>query len=252
MKSSLTNNPWIINLKSSASASLRLFCFPYAGGSSQIFRPWLNRVPETIAICPIELPGRGFQLKSAPYKQMEPLVQAIAEVILPYLDQPFAFFGHSMGAVISFELARLIRRQHNLKPSHLFVSAHRAPQVPDPEPPIHNLPQAEFIEELRKLNGTPEKVLNNAELMELLIPILRADFSVLENYQYRPEATLDCPISVFGGRQDQKVQPEELSRWREQTCRSFELKMLEGDHFFINSAPSLLPELVQQLAIYID
>ena len=244
-----TTNPWINYVKPNPSASLRLFCFPYAGGNSYIFRPWCDRLPENIEICPIELPGRGFQLKSTPFNQIEPLVKAIATAILPYLNKPFAFFGHSMGGLVSFELARFIRREYNLEPVHLFISGRRAPQVKDSKPPIHDLPQAEFIQELRKLNGTPEAVLNNDELMELLVPILRADFAVLENYNYAPEAPLNCPISVFGGLQDREVKLEELEAWREQTVGSFSLKMLSGDHFFIHSSQSLLPELIKQLTV---
>ncbi|MGV2831547.1 thioesterase II family protein [Myxosarcina sp. GI1(2024)] len=245
-----TTNPWINYVKPNPSASLRLFCFPYAGGNSYIYRPWLDRLPKTIEICPIELPGRGFQLKSTPLRQIEPLVKAIATAILPYLDKPFAFFGHSMGGLVSFELAHFIRREYNLEPVHLFISGRRAPQTKDEKPPIHSLPQAEFIQELRQLKGTPEAVLNNNELMELLVPILRADFAVLENYHYTPEALLNCPISVFGGLQDREVQLEQLEAWREQTVGSFSLKMLTGDHFFIHSSQSLLPELIKQIAIY--
>jgi medium-chain acyl-[acyl-carrier-protein] hydrolase len=245
-----TINPWINYVKPNPSASLRLFCFPYAGGNSYIFRPWLDRVPKTIEICPIELPGRGFQLKSTPYRQIKPLVKAIATAIRPYLDKPFAFFGHSMGGLVSFELALFVRRQYNLEPVHLFISGRHAPQTKDSKPPIHDLPQAEFIEELRQLNGTPEEVFSNNELMELLVPILRADFAVLENYHYTSEAPLNCPISVFGGLQDPEVRLEQLEAWREQTMSSFSLKMLTGDHFFIHSSQSLLPELIEQIAIY--
>ncbi len=245
-----TTNPGITWLKPNPSASLRLFCFPYAGGSSYIFRSWLDHVPKTIEICPIELPGRGIQIKSTPFKQIEPLVKAISLEILPYLDKPFAFFGHSMGALVSFELARFIRRHHNLEPVHLFISGRRAPQTKDLKPPIHHLREADFLQELRQLNGTPEEVLNNHELMELLTPILRADFAVLETYIYTREAPLNCPISVFGGLQDKEVQLEELEAWREQAFNSFSLKMLPGDHFFIHSSQTFFPELMQQLNVY--
>lgn len=245
-----TTNPGITCPQPNPSASLRLFCFPYAGGSSYIFRPWLDRVPKTIEIYPIELPGRGIQIKSTPFKQIEPLVNAIARKILPYLDKPFAFFGHSMGGLVSFELARFIRRQYNLEPVHLFISGRRAPQIKDLNPPIHNLPEADFLRALQQLNGTPEAVFNNHELMELLIPILRADFAVLETYTYTPEAPLNSPISVFGGLQDKEVPIEQLEAWQAQTLNSFALKMLPGDHFFINSSQSFLPELIQQLNVY--
>ncbi|PSB11062.1 putative thioesterase [Pleurocapsa sp. CCALA 161] len=236
--------------KSNDSASLRLFCFPYAGASSYSFRSWLDYLPKTIKICPIELPGRGIKIEQKPYQRIEPLVKAIALEILPYLDKPFAFFGHSMGGLVSFELARFIRRQYNLEPVHLFISGRRAPQTKNFKPPIHNLPEADFLQELRQLNGTPEEVLNNHELMELLMPILRAYFTVLETYIYSDEAPLNCPISVFGGLQDKEVSIEQLEAWQAQTCNSFDLKMLPGDHFFIHSSQSFLPELIQQLNVY--
>jgi medium-chain acyl-[acyl-carrier-protein] hydrolase len=130
----------------------------------------------------------------------------------------------------------------------LFVSAHRAPQVPDPDAPIHALPNPEFLQELRRYNGTPEAVLENAELMQLLLPTLRADFAVVETYAYTPEQPLDCPITAFGGLDDREVSSDELEAWREQTNASFVLKMFPGDHFFLDSAkPLLLQSLSQKL-----
>ena len=136
------------------------------------FRTWPNSLPITIEICPVELPGRGKRITSAPFTSLQLLVQAIAIALLPYLDKPFAFFGHSMGGLVSFELARLLRKKYNKSPVHLFVSGYRAPQIPDPHPPIHALPEPEFLEELRRLNGTPEIVLENTELMQMLLPAL--------------------------------------------------------------------------------
>lgn len=233
------------------SPALRLFCFPYAGGSSYSFRSWSNYFPPTIEIIALEIPGRGIKIKDKPYQNIEPLVNEIALEIVPYLDKPFAFFGHSMGGLVSFELARLIRRQYNLEPVHLFISGRCAPQINNSKTIINNLPETDFIQELRQLNGTPEAVLNNSELMKILIPILRADFAVLENYVYSPESPFNCPISVFGGLQDREVLLEELEAWRKQTLGSFSLKMLTGDHFFIDSSQSfLLQELIQQLNVY--
>ncbi|MGL5833168.1 MAG: thioesterase II family protein [Waterburya sp.] len=229
------------------STSLRLFCFPYAGGSSYFFRSWIDYFSKTIEICPIEIPGRGTKIDHELYQRIKPLVKAIAKEMLPYLDQPFAFFGHSMGGLVSFEVARFIRRQYNLEPVHLFISGRRAPQSKDLKPTIHNLPEADFLRALRQLNGTPEAVLNNYELREILMPILRADFAVLETYTYTPKAPLNCPISVFGGLQDQEVSIEQLEAWQAQTLNTFALKMLPGDHFFINSSQSFLPQLSQQL-----
>lgn len=187
-------------------------------------------------------------MKSVPFTRLEPLVQALAHALLPHLDKRFALFGHSMGGLVSFELARLLRKKYGLEPVHLFVSGRRAPQIPNPKRPIHALPEPAFKEELRHLNGTPLAVLENAELMELVLPILRADFAVLETFVYANEPPLECPITVFGGLQDQEVSCDELQAWQEQTSASFSLHMLRGDHFFLHSAqPLLLQILAQQL-----
>ncbi len=246
MTTGRTIHSWVTCPQPNAQASLRLFCFPYAGGSSVIFRTWSKSLPTTVELCPIELPGRLTQMKLPAFTQLEPLVQAIAPVLLPHLDKPFAFFGHSMGALLSFELARLLRKEYGIIPVHLFVSARRAPQIPDPKPPIHALPEPEFKEELRRLNGTPEAVLQNAELMQLLVPILRADFAVLETYVYTAEPPLNCPITAYGGLQDQEVSYDELQAWQNQTNAGFSLQMFTGNHFFLHSAQSLLLQSLSQ------
>lgn len=235
-----TLNSWVTCPKPNPQASIRLFCFPYAGGSSLIFRNWSDKLAPNIEVCAIELPGRGIQMKLAPFNRLEPLVKAIAPALLSYLDKPFAFFGHSMGGLVSFELARLLRNEYRINPAHLFISGRRAPQIPDTKPPIHDLPELAFKEELRRLNGTPSSVLDNPELMQLLLPMLRADFAVLETYIYFHEHPLDCPITVFGGLQDTEVSHDNLLAWQEHTNASFSSQMFDGDHFFIHSAQELL------------
>jgi len=180
------------------------------------------------------------------FTKLEPLIQELSSALLPYLNKPFAFFGHSMGALVSFELARLLSSNYQLTPCHLFVSGRRAPQVPDPDPPIHALPETEFIKELRRYNGTSEEVLNNPELMQLLIPILRADFAILETYIYTPAAPLNVPITAFGGLQDERASREDLEAWQKQTNEVFSLQMFPGDHFFIYSSESLVLKSIAQ------
>ena len=155
-----------------------------------------------------------------------------------------------MGGLVSFELARLLRKKYNITPLHLFISGRRAPQIPDLEPPIHNLPEPAFIEELRRLNGTPPAVLENAELMQLFLPILKADFAVLESYIYTPEPPLSCPITVFSGLQDSEVGCDELQAWQEQTKADFNLHIFPGDHFFLHSAQSLLLEKLTKYLLH--
>ena len=165
------------------------------------------------------------------------LVTVLAPVLKAYLTRPYAFFGHSVGALVAFELARQLRRQYGLVPAHMFVSAFRAPQIPDPDPPMHQLHDAEFVEELaRRYEGIPEAVQQDAELMEVFRPILRADIAMSETYRYLDEPLLGCPISSFGGVQDPSTTLEELDAWRVQTSGAFKLRMFPGAHFFINTA----------------
>jgi medium-chain acyl-[acyl-carrier-protein] hydrolase len=235
-----TSTPWIAHGKPNPYADLRLFCFPYAGGSALVYRQWQNVLPATIEVCPVQLPGRGARLHEPLFTSLGPLVEAIARALFPYDDKPFAFFGHSMGALISFELARLLKQAGHRGPQGLFVSGRRAPHVPCREPPLFDLPDAEFFQELGRLNGTPREVLEHPELMQLMLPLLRADFSVAENYDYAAGAPLDCPITVFGGLQDGYTNRDDLSGWREHTSAPCTVRMFTGDHFFINTAQPLL------------
>jgi medium-chain acyl-[acyl-carrier-protein] hydrolase len=245
-------NSWVTCPQPNPQAKLRLFCFPYAGGSATIFRTWADDLPETIELCPIEIPGRGRQIKSPPYTKIQPLVREIAINIIPYLDKPYAFCGYSMGALISFELTRLLRHETNFCPLHLFVSARRAPQLAPDKPLISQLPDTDFLAEISLLNGTPQAVLENAELMQLFLPIIRADFTLLESYIYSHQPPLDFPITAFGGLQDSTVSYTSLLAWQEQTTASFLLKMVDGDHFFINTSKrTLLNAVSQSLQLYL-
>jgi medium-chain acyl-[acyl-carrier-protein] hydrolase len=181
-----------------------------------------------------------------PFIELAPLVQALAQALAPLLDKPFAFFGHSLGALVGFELARQLRRQGDVQPVRLFVSADRAPQIPHRDRPLHALPEGEFLLELRRLNGIPRKVLEEAELMQIMLPVLRADFAVYETYLYSTEPPLTCPISAFGGLQDHRVSRGDLEAWRDQTSVSFSLRMFPGDHFFWQTTQPLLLQVLSQ------
>jgi medium-chain acyl-[acyl-carrier-protein] hydrolase len=237
---------WIAFRKPNPQARLRLFCFPYAGTGASIFRTWSDGLPADVEVCPVQLPGRGTRLTETPFTQLTPLVQALAEALVPLVDKPFAFFGHSLGALVGFELARQLRRQSGVQPVRLFVSADRAPQIPHRDRPIHALPEREFLAQLRRLNGIPGKVLEEMDLMRIMLPVLRADFGVYETYVYSNEPPLNCPISIFGGLQDHRVSRGDLEAWRDQTSVSFSLRMFPGDHFFLNTTQPLLLQVLSQ------
>ncbi len=242
----MPDTPWIIRTPAKVWPNLRLFCFPYAGGGASIYRTWASKLPADIEVCAVQLPGRESRFREAAFTQLEPLVQKLAQELQPSLSLPFAFFGYSLGALISFELTRHLRHNQMAGPSHLFVAAHRAPQLPPRNKPIHALPDEKFTQALYELGGTPEAILQHEEIMQMMSPMLRADFQVYETYDYKNCGPLTCPITAFGGELDPTVSEPELAAWHEQTSKTFKLNMLPGDHFFLHSKQDLLLQIVAQ------
>jgi medium-chain acyl-[acyl-carrier-protein] hydrolase len=242
-----SNNKWLASFRRCTTTQLRLFCFPYAGGGAHVYRTWATRMPPSVELCAINLPGRGTRLTEQPYNDAELLVVELARKLGPYLDKPYAFFGHSMGAMVCFELARQLRSEGRPLPVHLFVSGCHAPQLPDPHPVLH-LSEPEFLDEICELGGIPPELLENKELMDLIMPAIRADFSVVESYSYTEKPPLECPVTVFGGHDDHLMEPYHLEAWRSQTSADFDLKMFPGNHFFIHSSQdTLLQSILQKL-----
>lgn len=229
----INTNRWIVRYQSHSRYRLRLFCFPYAGGSASTYRKWSELLPSDIEVCPIQLPGRENRSIEPPFTHVTPLVESLLPALLPYLDLPYAFFGHSMGALISFELARQIRKQRYPEPEHLFVSSRRAPHILSSDTPIHKLPDTAFWKELRLYEGIPDTLLQNSEIAKFFLPLLRSDFAIHETYKYTPGARFNYPITAFGGLQDRKVGSEELMAWREMTNNDFYLHLFPGNHFFL-------------------
>lgn len=234
---------WLAKPKTNTGAPLRLFCFPYAGGGASIYRNWSMPLP-IVELLPVQLPGRETRIKEAPYTNARSLVRAMGQALLPHFDRPFCFFGHSMGALLAFELAREIRREYALSPRHIFVSGRRAPALPRQNKMIHNLPQKDIIEKLRELNGTLPPALEHLELVQLLLPMLKADFAICETYEYKSEEPLNCGISAFGGLDDTYVRREHMEGWGEQTTGEFKLRMLPGTHFFLHESQEVLLQIL--------
>lgn len=219
---SLTKNPL-----------LRVFCFPFAGGTADVYRSWQQWFGDQLDICLVHLPGRGRNMRERAYTRVAPLVMAAADCIDRQNKIPYVLYGHSMGALISFELSRELFRRHGKGPEHLFVSGRRAPQYIKEEPTTFDLPRDEFISELKRLNGTPPEVFEDPELIELFINVLRADFETVETYEYCLGEPLSCPITVYGGLEDQHVPVESCHAWQQQTSAKCTVRMFKGDHFFI-------------------
>jgi medium-chain acyl-[acyl-carrier-protein] hydrolase len=217
---------------------VRLFCFSYAGGSASTFRGWPTGFPADIQVCPIELPGRGTRFKEPPSQQLVPLARAVGEGILPYLDRPFAIFGHSMGGRLGFEVCRDLEARFGIQPLVFFASGTTSPEISEPNP-AHNLPDDLLIARLRELNQSRPGTFDYPELLQLMIPVLRADLSVSETYVYKAGPRLLCPMVVLGGISDLETTQEGLQGWK-QYAISFKMKMFPGDHFFINTAKTLV------------
>ena len=226
-------SPWVVIPRPTPNARLRLFCFPFAGGSASVYAPWARHLPPEVELVAVQLPGRESRLVERPYSDMTELTEKLGAELAPFMDRPFALFGHSNGGLMAFELARLLRRTGRRMPEHLFASGRPAPQVELSDPPLHDLPEDEFLDALRRFNGTPEEVLQNPEIMELIAPMLRADFALGETYRYTPGPPLAVPISAYGGERDDEVSQDQVEAWREQTSAAFQLRMFPGDHFFL-------------------
>jgi len=235
---------WVAPLNPRPQAGLRLFCLPYAGGDAGVFSGWSAGLPESVEVCPILLPGRAARIAEPLVADMKTLVRALAQGLANWTDRPFVLFGHSTGALVAFELARRLEQEGRL-PAQLLVSGCGAPQLPPGRPgQIHDLPDADFLEQLRALGGMPDAMLANPELRDLFLPILRADFKLTETYRYVPGVPLRCPVTAFTGLEDRFVSRQSAEAWRDQTTGAFALYTLPSDHLFLISDRHLLLQLL--------
>jgi medium-chain acyl-[acyl-carrier-protein] hydrolase len=246
MVNELPSGRWVTLPVPRPKAPLRLFGFPYGGGGASMFHSWNAGLPETIEICAIQFPGRKNRFREKPYEAIGPLIQDLAESLVPFLTKPAVFFGHSLGGLVAFELTRYLRRHLGIEPLHLLVSGHRAPQLPLTGDLYHALPDHEFMNAIQQLNGIPQEALNYPELLEMVLPILRSDFTLCETYRYIDEAPLNCPISAFGSEEDPFVSAPEIVAWDTQTVSSFTHRIFPGDHFFVHTAEKALFEALQE------
>ncbi|UMV49317.1 alpha/beta fold hydrolase [Paenibacillus macerans] len=222
---------WFVVHHPNPQAKLRLFCFPYAGGSTSVFKDW-GKLLKEIEVYTVQLPGRGIRLKEPAFTRMEPLVENLIGDMLPLLDRPFILFGHSLGGLIAFQTSRLLEEQHQRSPVHLFISGRNPPHIR--EDCVYNLSDREFVELLHHYNGTPNEVLKDANMMSYFLPILRADFQLSNTYELKGEPKLSCPLSVYGGTDDPLIGPEALEEWERYAKYRFSVQLFAGDHFYLN------------------
>ncbi len=223
-----------IRLSKPGEDALRLFCFPYSGGMAQVFRPFTRLLPQGVGVYAFELPGRGRRFTDTPLTSISAMVKEVLNGMIPLHGHNSIFFGHSLGGILAFELARELRRQSLPMPRHLFVSGMRAPHISRREGKIYNLPDDAFIGKLMEMGGTPGEILENKEMLALVLPSLRKDFEAYDTYVHTPELPLPCPITAFGGTLDTFVTADDIKQWSIHTKLIFASQMFDGDHFFIN------------------
>lgn len=214
----------------------RLFCMPYAGGGVAPYRLWFRTLPADIEVLALQLPGREARLRESPLTSIARMVDVVRPAVEAASDLPYAIFGHSMGALIAFELAAALERRDVRPPSHLFVSARRSPEELDTRTPIHGLPEGEFLDEMQARYGAvPDAIRSERELLDLLLPVVRADICAVETYSMSPETRVRCPVDVYGGVDDVHPSPAQLPRWERVAERPVRVRLFEGDHFFVNT-----------------
>lgn len=234
----------VITISANRDAVARLFCFPFAGGGASVFRKWAGHFGDDIEVRAIQMPGRECRMPETPLTDIADVVRMLATDIAPLLDRPYAFFGHSMGSLVSYSLARELRAAGAPMPMHMFVSGRRAPHLPRERRALHDLPRADLLEELGRLEGTPAAVLENEELLELFLPLLRADFKINETYAYAPAAPLPCGATVMGGLSDVAASRAQLEAWREHFDGKVDVSMFPGGHFFIDDARAQIADRI--------
>ncbi|MDM5228721.1 alpha/beta fold hydrolase [Cytobacillus sp. NJ13] len=239
MKSDSLLTQWCFNKTLKPESKMRILFFPYACGGASIYRTWQNFFSSDIEAIPIQLPGRENRITENPYYSIEELADHLFEILKPLFDRPVALFGHSMGSLISYELS-IRMHQSGIIPAHLFVSAHTAPHKSNRGTQDHLLSDEQLINRLRELSFTPEPVLQNKDLMRLLLPLIRADFAMCENYRFKHNTVLTCPVTVFGGTNDNEVSISELDDWKHYTTSDFSKVVIDGDHFFVHDQASII------------
>ncbi|HEV2888657.1 MAG TPA: alpha/beta fold hydrolase [Jatrophihabitans sp.] len=228
-----TGNPWFTAGTNPAGA-MRLFLFPYAGGNPSAFLPWQALLGPRLELRVAVLPGRGVRLFDPPMADMDELVARLTRAVAGLADRPFVFFGHSLGALVAFEVARQLRRAGRPGPVSLWVSGAEGPRTRMLQRRLHDLEEAELIEALHEYNGTSREMLDDQELMQLVLPGVRADFALSERYRYRSEPPLNVPIHVLLGESDPFVEAERAAGWSQESSRPIQVHRYPGDHFFLN------------------
>ena len=231
--------PWLIRPRPVAHPRIRLICFPFAGAGPSAYRAWRTAFSPDVDVCFVQLPGRESRMREQSFTGMTPLVDALETHLEPFLHGSFVFYGHSLGALVAFELTRRLRQSGRTLPMHLFVAARRAPHLPAPSAPLHQLDDDAFMRAIRaKYDGIPSVIFDDLALRAMYLPPIRADMTVLETYRCADQPPLAVPVTAFGARYDPHATPDELEQWRQHCGADFSVSIVGEKHFFSRDNPS--------------
>ena len=234
----------------SPAAALRIFCLPYAGRGASVYRRWWEGSDRRVEFVPVQFPGRENRVRESLIDDLRELVESLAANIAPHTGRPYALFGHCMGASIAFELAHRLSDLTGHRPRHLVVAGCTPPHRQQAVPSARRRTDEELVTELRRLGGTPRAVLDNERLLAFALPVLRADWCVVDGYGYRPTPALDVPITVLGSTGDPDVATDELRQWDRHTNADTRVYVFPGDHFFVERFREEIRDLlVSELAV---
>jgi surfactin synthase thioesterase subunit len=233
----------------------RLFCFPFAGGSAVMFAGWGERLKPEIEVWTALPRGRGMRFREMPFKTAAAMVEEYLSALRPFLESrpnlPFAFYGHSLGGLLAFEITRRLQAEGLPMPAQVFVGASTPPHLGVIHEEIHHLPDPEFVMAIQeRYAGIPAEVLKEPELMEIFLPALKADFAAYEQYRFEEMAPICCSLTAFAGASDKGIAPELIEEWGRHTEGEFLLRTVPGDHFFLTtSAEAVLGAIRESLSL---
>lgn len=226
------------------SQDITLFCFPFAGGGASTYTSWIKKLKDKITVCPIQLPGREERIMEKPYTDMSELLRDLTDEIVIAIKGKYVLWGHSMGGKIAYELEKYLENK-GYQAQCIFASGCRIPNIPEPNP-IYHLKDEAFKRELERFGGTPKKVLENKELLDFFLPMLRADFTLADKYCDNSMTVLHSPIVAFGGRQDNEAEEEAIKQWSHYTDNTFQYEIFEGDHFYLKEHEDMVIEQLKK------
>ncbi len=226
---------WLQRLTRDSDVTTRLVCFPHAGGTPANFRAWPQALTAGTELLSAHYPGHGSRLSETPVDRIPTMAQSVMDALLERPALPTIFFGHSMGGLVAFEVARRLTLAALPTPARLFVSGHAPPHRPPANEPFSHLPDLDFLRVLdERFAAVPPELLQYPDLLALLLPALRADVAAVEAYRPAKHAVLACPLSAFGGTDDATATPDDLEAWGELTRGPFDVRLFAGGHFYIN------------------